>query len=218
MGWTSYHATYYDKRGNIDRKKECDAYFEEGLNRGHYHVRKSAMQGSVYYAAVETLKRFVKEESDGTRIYEDIPENERRTWGVVFLTSTDKKDYYNFSYKDMDESMGPYAYDCPESILDLLSETDNEYASEWRKRCREEAKRKKKKAKLSRLNEGSIIRITYPYENGKYFKKGDVISLEKECVRQRIYKNKKRVYRWCSGRIYIPQSKIPDDYIIIKEA
>ena len=48
MGWTSYHATHYSKTGTIDRKAECDGYFMEGLNRGHYRVEKSAMVGSVY--------------------------------------------------------------------------------------------------------------------------------------------------------------------------
>ena len=55
MGWTSYHATYYKRNGSIDRKAECDAYFLEGLNRGHYEVLKSAVVGSVCYAAVRNL-------------------------------------------------------------------------------------------------------------------------------------------------------------------
>ena len=130
MGWTSYHATHYTKSGAIDKKAECDAYFMEGLNRGHYRVEKSAMAGGVYYAAVRTLKKYV-----GNDIYEDLPEEEQRVFGVVFLTETDSKDYYNFSYKDMDETMGPGYYDCPESILKLFSPTENEYALEWRKKC-----------------------------------------------------------------------------------
>ena len=130
MGWTSYHATHYSKTGTIDRKAECDwssdvcssdlaecdGYFMEGLNRGHYRVEKSAMVGSVYYAAVTSLKKYV-----GNDQYEDLPENEQFTFAVVFLTIVDMKDYYNFSYKDMDESCGPFSYDCPESILKMLS-------------------------------------------------------------------------------------------------
>ena len=37
MGWTSQHADYY-KKGTIDRKRECDAYWEEGLNKGHFKI------------------------------------------------------------------------------------------------------------------------------------------------------------------------------------
>ena len=116
MGWTSYHATHY-RRGQVDRKAECDAYFMEGLNTGYYSVLKSAMVGSVYYAAVMNLKRYGKEQPDGTRAIEDIPEAERRVWGIVFLTAVDRKRYHNFSYKDISEDMGPSESKCPESIL-----------------------------------------------------------------------------------------------------
>ena len=77
MGWTSYHASHYDGRWNVDRKAECDAYFMEGLNRGHYNVKKSTMRGSVYYAAVENLVRYAGRDENGEAIYESIPENER---------------------------------------------------------------------------------------------------------------------------------------------
>ena len=100
MGWTGYHATHY-KNGKVDRKAECDAYFMEGLNRGHFNVLKSSMVGSTYYAAVSPLKKSNGKDDNGNYIYVDIPENERIVFGVVFLTSTDAKDYYNFSYKDM---------------------------------------------------------------------------------------------------------------------
>ena len=136
MGWTSYHATHY-KNGKIDRKAECDAYFMDGLNKGHFEVLKSAMVGSTYYAAVQGIVKNVGKNESGENIYEPLPENERTTFGIVFLTSTDRKDYFNFSYKEMSESMGPYSYDCPKGILDLLSPTDNEYANEWRKACYE---------------------------------------------------------------------------------
>ena len=42
MGWTSFNAQYY-KNGTVDRKKECDEYWEGGLNKGHFKVLKSAM-------------------------------------------------------------------------------------------------------------------------------------------------------------------------------
>ncbi|MBQ8133271.1 MAG: hypothetical protein IJ192_02500 [Clostridia bacterium] len=139
MGWTSYHATHY-KRGTVDRKAECDAYFLDSLNKGFYRIEKSTMVGSVYYAAVTAIKRFKKDVPEKEEQYEDIPESEQRTFGVVFLTSVDMKDYYNFSYKDMEETCGPYNYDCPESILKLLSPTTSEFALQWREKCREHRK------------------------------------------------------------------------------
>lgn len=179
MGWTSYRATNY-KNGKIDRKAECDAYFLEGLNRGHFDVLKSSMVGSTYYAAVKPLKKSNGKDENGNYIYVDMPENEQFVFAVVFLTSTNQKDYYNFSYKDMCESMGPYECDCPKSILDLLSPTDNENANEWRKVCYENYanKKKYKTNSLCRLPVGSVIKVTMPCRTTLY-KEGDVVTLTK---------------------------------------
>ena len=37
----------------------------------------------------------------------------------------------------LSETMGPYSYDCPVSILDLLGPPGNEYAANWREACRQ---------------------------------------------------------------------------------
>lgn len=58
MGWTSYQATYF-ANGKINRKAECDAYFMKGVNAGHFEILKSSMRGSVYYAAVKDMVRYV---------------------------------------------------------------------------------------------------------------------------------------------------------------
>ena len=135
MGWTWYRATHYFKNGGIDRRAECDAYFMEGLNRGHYEVLKSAMVGIVYYAAVKKLKKYAGKDEKGDWIYSDLPPEEQKVFGAVFITSTCMKEYFNFGYKDMDETMGPGDCNCPKSIIALLSETDNEYALYWRQKC-----------------------------------------------------------------------------------
>jgi len=58
---------------------------------------------------------------------------------------------YNFGYKDMDETMGPYSYDCPRSILDKLTPTDHEYALKWRREC-------ERRLELNaRLKPGSVV-------------------------------------------------------------
>lgn len=144
MGWTSYHASHYNRvngREVVDRLAECDAYFVGGLNAGFYHLKKSAMVGGVYYAAVER--------SDG----------KYGTFGAVILVDVDESLYYNISIKVMSEDMGPAYYDCPASILALLSETDNEFALEWRERCRDEARKKKAPSALARLPIGTKIRF-----------------------------------------------------------
>lgn len=75
MGWTSYHADYY-KNGTVDRKSECDSYWEEGLNRGYFKIEKSVMKGSVYYAAITPLQRKTEEGII------PILEEEHETFGV----------------------------------------------------------------------------------------------------------------------------------------
>lgn len=44
----------------------------------------------------------------------------------------------SYAYKPMDESMGPYEYDCPLALLNLVesSEPVNEYAKNWRAKVR----------------------------------------------------------------------------------
>lgn len=144
MGWTSYNANYY-KNGKVDRVAEIKSHFEQNEN---YNVLKASSVGSTIYLAVE---RIVNEE--------------KVVFAAVYLTSINMKDYYNFSYKDMDETVGPCQRECPESILKLLTPTDNELANEWRNDCWENVRKKKEKKKdpnsLSNLPVGSVIEIKY---------------------------------------------------------
>ena len=78
----------------------------------------------------------------------------------------------------MDESCGPGQCDCPNSILDLLSPTDNEYANEWRKACYENIAKKKNKNCLSKLPVGTVIKVIMPLDTN-YFKQGNEVYLQK---------------------------------------
>ena len=178
MGWTEYHATHY-KNGKVDRRAECDAYFLEGLNRGFYDVLKSSMVGSTYYAAVKPLKKSNGQDENGEYIYIDIPENEQMVFGVVFLTSTNMREYFNFAYKDMDESVGPNECDCPKGILDLLTPTESEWANEWRKKCYENLAKKKNPNGLNKLPVGTVIKVVMPFDT-KYFNKEQEVKLQKQ--------------------------------------
>lgn len=145
MGWTSYNANFYKKNGKVDIVAEVENYFNE--NEG-YKVLKSSAVGRVVYSAVERFK-----------------DEEKIVFASIFLTSVDNGDYYNFSYKDMDETVGPCYYDCPASILKLLTPTESEYANEWREACWKKIEEKKKKRKdpnsLSNLPVGSKIEMKY---------------------------------------------------------
>jgi hypothetical protein len=181
MGWTSYHASHYKVKNGIrtvDRKAECDAYFMEGLNKGHFNLLKSTMIGSTYYAAVQGLKRSAGKDENDNYIYEDIPENERETFAVVFLTYTDMKDHFNFSYKPMDETVGPCQHNCPKGILDLLSPTESQWANEWRQKCRENLQKKKNPNALNKLPVGTKIKVIMPFAT-RYHNVGDEVILTK---------------------------------------
>lgn len=187
MGWMWYAATHY-KNGKVDRKAECDAYFMEGLNRGFYQVLKSSMVGKIYYAAVKPLKRCT---DNG---YEDIPEEKQEVFAAIFITAVDSRSNFDFGYKDMDETCGPFYNDCPKGILDLLSPTENENALAWRKACRENRKRNNQ---FSSMPDGSVLYAHFPWDTS-YHRKGEVVRL----VKQIPYGRKHA--RWCSARCIIP--------------
>lgn len=189
MGWLEYHATHY-KNGKVDRKAEMDAIYNWEDDNRKVEVLKSAMVGGTYYAAIKSFNK--------TNGYECVI-------AAVCLTSTNSKDYFNFAYKDMDETCGPYKCDCPKGILDLLTPTDNEYAKEWRKCCRENLAKKKDKNSLSKLPIGSEIKFT-SFDG-------------QECIAFKhppAYQFKRPFWKLKSHYGYIKTKNIPDDYEVIK--
>lgn len=87
-----------------------------------YKVLDSAIVNlRTFYAAVEQVHRETKE---------------RHVWAAVFLLGYAPKSEHNFGYKGMDETCGPCEAQCPARILDLLTETEYQYAKDWRERCR----------------------------------------------------------------------------------
>ena len=140
MGWTSYHVT--PKSGNrVDRKAECRKLVE-GSGQA-YRILADSMKGSTYYAAVKCFARCSGKDEDGNYLYEQLPEDQHHVFAAIILTHTDSRDWYNFSYKYMDESCGPCWYECPKKVLDLLTPTDSEWANEWRRKCRKKLENSK---------------------------------------------------------------------------
>ena len=209
MGWTSYHASHY-KNGMVDRKAECDSIFNDVMVHhgsttpiGKFEVLKSAMVGSTYYAAVKKTKFATETEAEQSKVF-----------AAVCLTSTDTRDYFNFSYKDMDESMSPYQFDCPKGILDLLTPTDNEYALTWRNTCYEKLKAKNNPNALNKLPLGSVIQFTLEHDTTMN-KKGSIITLTKTNAwsKRAYWLQSDRYIKWSSKLI----SEMTDrNYIVIK--
>ena len=203
MGWLEYRATNYNKDGSINRKKECDEHFECGLNRGFFKVIKSRIVGTTYYGAIMPLKRHVVSDdgeklksTDGKYVYETIPENEREVFAVVMLTGV-RGPY--FSYKLIDETMGPSQCNCPKSILDALTPTDSEYAENWRKRCRDNLRQ----PSLAKLPIGTDIEFEMC---------GEVITLRKSAPR---YQFKKAFWINDANYTYFSKKRIPSNFKIV---
>lgn len=180
MGWTEYQATEWS-HGRINRRAECRKYFER--NEAWGTLLKDAMVGSVWYGAVKLTAT-------------------GEVFGMVMLTS--ERDRYWFGYKEMDETMGPCCYDCPESILKLLSPTDSKYANEWRQKCHERHEQKKA------LNRAKVISVVFPF-NTTYTEAGTEVKLYK--------KDWDRKGRWWSygGSYYTPLRLILQGKITIIE-
>ncbi len=111
----------------LSPKQYLDAQFtyQPDPDRGRtqsLQVVKSTLRGTTYYAACELIDTG----------------KAARTIAVICNVKINPaaRDGLTLGYKDMSEDMGPYNYDCPASILDLLSPTDNAYALEWRQKCR----------------------------------------------------------------------------------
>lgn len=123
MGWICYDSKELYSNGKVNRRKEMDKVCSWETDDHSSRVLKSVMVGSVYYAAVEVTT---------------ISTGAREVTAVVCITCGRKPgdpNGYNFGYKFMDETMGPLAFDCPGSILKLLTPTENEEAQTWRDIC-----------------------------------------------------------------------------------
>lgn len=85
-------------------------------------VLKSTVRCGAYYAACQSYDA----------------EGPKETFAIICLVkwTPGARSGEEFGYKDMSETMGPYHYDCPASILDLLGPPGNDYAANWREACR----------------------------------------------------------------------------------
>jgi hypothetical protein len=108
MGWTYYH-----KPKGI---KAIDSIKDNALGREWCEKRFVAASASL--GAVFIVGKYHDPES---KIY--VPDADGMVCAIlVFKIQSVPKDHYNFGYKDMEESMGPYGCPCPPSIIAAASE------------------------------------------------------------------------------------------------
>lgn len=205
MGWTSYHATRFKevKRGYkstmvVDVKREMDEEIFRGweTSDGNCKLIKSAMYGSTYYGAIQKTNSDTKESE---------------VFAVVVLTSVENNKFFNMSYKDMDETELPFYYDCPESILKLLTPTDNKNANIWREKCRKRNKDKKVLAK----HEPIILTVKISLLSGH--KPGDRVKLHWDGWGKNWFYTD-GVYRYSTKTILNHGFEVDQDYQLTKKA
>lgn len=160
MGWIRNKITYYKPNGSPDLIMESfggDLRWQ--IDGGStYEVLKASVVGTRVYAA---LKISGHGEKPLVR-------------AVVNLTS--KQGDYIFIKQQL-ETVGPCDYDCPPSILNLLTPVNDKDAQEWRLKCKEKTDRKnilRKLAPGSRIKyapgtEFCRILILERYKNRKYW-------------------------------------------------
>ena len=145
MGWTSFQIHKTTKSIDVIRKElEQD---DQGKTRARFKLLDGAMRGATFYGVMQLTTWDTSTPDGSTR--------ERvQTFGVVCLTERKNKfpdsQYVEFGYKDMDESMHPFYYDCPIRMLDLLDRLapvtePSSGAYRWRKACRDHAAKQNEK-------------------------------------------------------------------------
>ena len=140
------------------------------------NVLKSAMVGTTYYAAC-------KDSRDGT------------VFGLVCLSRLEDGE---LMLKDMTENVGPCESNCPKSILDLLTPTDNEYALKWRERCR-----------VNAGNKGLVSKFLKNIDYGKPFKVESIWGTVYEVAKQRPnYRFKGDWLKCLDDNTYLMKSKV----------
>ncbi|MEO5599080.1 MAG: hypothetical protein ABIQ66_10725 [Novosphingobium sp.] len=170
MGWLFMRGL----QGYGSPRSYLDNQFTYANEHGRSTVLASAMgRGTVYYAAIEYIP----------------VEGASSVFAVICLVKFNPRaaDGFNFGYKDMSESMGPYEADCPAAILDLLSQTDNEHALAWREKCRAAIAARAQISARPTPKPGQTIIFNPPLEltNGQVIARFTVIDAPKRGVRFR---------------------------------
>lgn len=145
MGTTCY-AAYNSPKTYAEEKREIESIYANG---GANTILQAAKVGSIWYLAV-------KINATG------------EVWAGVCKTSRYQGEW---CYKDMDETMIPYYYDAPASLLKKLSPTTHEGAMQWRKNVSEKIAAKKATntktgAGSALLNNGTWVNVEGMF--GKY--------------------------------------------------
>ena len=136
MGWTSLHKDY---------GMTVDEFFEKEFESTDFKfASKGALVNmSEYYRAVY------------------IP-SKKQYFALVCRVHFERDNYYNFSYKDMDESVNPYYYNCPARIMKIVEQSEpcNDWSKKWRETVHKVLSRKEM---VKSLAMGTVIKFKKPF-------------------------------------------------------
>jgi hypothetical protein len=146
MGWMCYNVAPQDEKREIERLVTFET--DDRSVRQIYTVKK----GSTWFLAVEVTPK--RENLDCSGYKPD--QFGRYVFAVVILTSRSGSEW---CYKDMEESMGPCEANAPKKLINLLSDTDSEYANNWRTKCLQAAGLTSRK-----VTHGDTIKLDEPLQ------------------------------------------------------
>lgn len=78
-------------------------------------------------------------------------------WALVVAVQRTPSAHFNYTYKEMQDSMGPGYYGASRAVLDALTPTESQWANEWRAQVRARLDRRVPKV-------GDVVRFTHPFE------------------------------------------------------
>jgi len=177
MGWTGLH-----RQPGLSDREFFEREFPIALGEHGQIVAcatRPGMDGNrVFYAAV--------------RNNPDAPHAPGQTWALVVLTHR-SGGYHNFAYKEMGETMGPAEDDAPAAVLDALTPTDNQWANEWRGRCRANLARRAARPTVKR---GDVVGFAQPlaFANGETL--SELVFVERTTFTKPDSAVRYRVPRW----------------------
>lgn len=138
MGWTVPYTT-------TSRDELVRHILDEHNEPGRFEIIDHSLRGNVLYVVFRK------------------PEQGYRFIAIYLLSGPSPRSRREgdrcWGYKDMDESMRPYYYDCPERLL-KQSDLQCEDAVAWREACRQHRMKKRRvKALAAEIEYGTVIQM-----------------------------------------------------------
>lgn len=138
MGWLSYHRP----KGQSDLE-----HFQE-----KFGAERTILASATYW------------ENDYRVMYAAVRDNTGpqagRVWAFVVLQKW-SGGYYNYAYKDLDETVAEGWDRAPAKVLDLLTPTDHEASLQWRAACRHRLSTEEvAKTAAKQVKAGTVIRTS----------------------------------------------------------